>query len=189
MKQAVIEGVNDLLFYLLKNNYFGELTYSMSLIILNMISYSFSESIYAISKNCFNLLTKYVSKENKYLFDQELKRVFDMNIKYLEKKPVMTVEKIKTTILQIPKYRIKMLNIKEIFLYGSYAKGTNNEYSDLDFHVTLCSDEYDLNVSALNIKNYFDEIFLIDTDITTTVFGQWYNPRLDDVFYNKIKIL
>ncbi len=57
------------------------------------------------------------------------------------------IEIIKEYIKEVSKY----YNIQEVYLFGSYAKGTNNEDSDIDVAVVINSEEntFDLLVQLM----------------------------------------
>lgn len=70
-------------------------------------------------------------------------------------------------------YLIDTFNIKKLYLFGSFAKGTNNENSDIDFLVIL--DESLINIERLNqielIKEYLSELFECSVDVLDFTFA------------------
>lgn len=62
---------------------------------------------------------------------------------------------------QIKEELIVRFNIRKLYLFGSFAKGTNNENSDIDFLVIL--DEDLINIERLEqisiLKEYLSELF------------------------------
>jgi len=56
----------------------------------------------------------------------------------------------------------KEFDVKKIILYGSYAKGTNNDYSDID--VAVICDKYDGDVLKANSR-----LFSIVRDIDVRI--------------------
>lgn len=52
----------------------------------------------------------------------------------------------------------KHFNIQEVYLFGSYAKGTNNEDSDIDIAIIINSDDnaFDLMVELMMLTQNID---------------------------------
>lgn len=73
-----------------------------------------------------------------------VKKNVDVNIIYI----------IKEYIKEISKY----YNIHEVYLFGSYAKGTNNDDSDIDVAVVINSEEntFDLLVELMTYTQNID---------------------------------
>lgn len=73
-----------------------------------------------------------------------VKRNVDINI----------LKSVKKYIKEISKY----YNIKEVYLFGSYAKGTNNEDSDIDIAIIINSDNnaFDLMVELMMLTRDID---------------------------------
>ena len=70
-------------------------------------------------------------------------------------------------------YLIDTFNIKKLYLFGSFAKGTNNENSDIDFLVIL--DESLINIERLEqisiLKEYLSELFECSVDVLDFTFA------------------
>lgn len=70
-------------------------------------------------------------------------------------------------------YLIDTFNIKKLYLFGSFAKGTNNESSDIDFLVIL--DEALINVERLEqislLQEYLSELFECSVDVLDFTFA------------------
>lgn len=71
------------------------------------------------------------------------------------------------------KYLVDTFHIRKLYLFGSFAKGTNNENSDIDFLVIL--DESLINIERLNqielIKEYLSELFECSVDVLDFTFA------------------
>lgn len=71
------------------------------------------------------------------------------------------------------KYLVDTFHIRKLYLFGSFAKGTNNENSDIDFLVIL--DESLINIERLNqielIKEYLSELFECSLDVLDFTFA------------------
>lgn len=67
---------------------------------------------------------------------------------------VNIIESVKRYIEEISKY----YKIQEVYLFGSYAKGTNNEDSDIDVAIIINSDNntFDLLVELMMYTQYID---------------------------------
>lgn len=70
-------------------------------------------------------------------------------------------------------YLIDTFNIKQLYLFGSFAKGTNNESSDIDFLVILEEDL--INIERLEqislLKEYLSKLFECSVDVLDFTFA------------------
>lgn len=70
-------------------------------------------------------------------------------------------------------YLIETFNIKKLYLFGSFAKGTNNESSDIDFLVILEEDL--INIERLEqislLKEYLSKLFECSVDVLDFTFA------------------
>lgn len=89
---------------------------------------------------------------------------------YLEKKRKVTVDEIKNNLEEVIK-KNSFDPIKKVYLFGSYAKGTNDEFSDVDL-LLVFDDETDAIVLCPIIKDILKEDYEIDSDIVPAIDGQ-----------------
>ncbi len=104
----------------------------------------------------------------------------------------MTVEKVNTDILNIVKKYVeeisKKFNINAVYLFGSYAKGTENEDSDIDVAVILDSnsDTIDLMVELMILTQNID-LRIEPHPIKTNDF-EVGNPFVDEIKNTGLKV-
>lgn len=162
---------------------------AFAIIFTNVVYYLIYKKILFIPFYYIKDLEKYILLGKRNIFINLIKQIEDLNRRYLKIKKVLSLAEIKDLIKTVPKYQLKLLNIKYIYIYGSYAKQTNNQFSDIDMHIVLENDTYNLDVSAYNIKEYFDKLFDVPVDVRTTVYNKWYDSKYDVVFVNQIQVL
>lgn len=96
---------------------------------------------------------KAIENNNFALF---VKLIFDMEYIINDKYPCKyTKEEIIQKIKEVKNKLIKEFDVKKLFLFGSFAKDTNNESSDVDFLVIL--DDNLINVERLKQVDYIKE--------------------------------
>lgn len=71
---------------------------------------------------------------------------------YLKKKKQFSISQIKNNVHEFYQSYSKKLNIDKIFLFGSYAKQKNDEYSDIDLLVFYKGNKIDVSLNDLIIK-------------------------------------
>lgn len=115
-------------------------------------------------------------------------RIHKYNSEYHKKSKIFSIEEIKETIKNsLSKSIIKKYKIKKIYLYGSYAKSLNNEYSDMDFHVTITTGE-NLDECAFNLCKLFIKIFDTKIDVKTTFFSNNNLSEYQEYFNDEIEV-
>lgn len=82
----------------------------------------------------------------------------------------------------------KKFNIKEVYVFGSYAKGTNHEDSDIDIAVVLDSnsDTIDLMVELMLLTQKID-LRIEPHPIKTKDFEEG-NPFIDEIKSTGLKV-
>ena len=82
----------------------------------------------------------------------------------------------------------KKFNIKEVYVFGSYAKGTNHEDSDIDIAVVLDSnsDTIDLMVELMILTQKID-LRIEPHPIKTKDFEEG-NPFIDEIKSTGVKV-
>lgn len=88
----------------------------------------------------------------------------ETSFNYLREKKVFTLDDIKRNVLSLKEKLESKIKINEIYLFGSYAKGTNDKYSDVDLLFKLENNNNSKLIQKL-IKNEFKEKYDMETDI------------------------
>lgn len=187
----VIYFVDDLYRTIFSSGLEIEICNCMFLIILNIYYYYNYKKFLHISFREMNELNTLFSDINLVLFNDKFTKILEKNNKYLAIYKQYTIEEIINKINCIPSIDLKLLNIKKIYLYGSLIRKINNVHSDIDMHVVLSKKGYDLNVSAINIKKYFDLIFPgANFDVTTTFYDKNDLSKATSLFFgDEIEII
>ena len=77
---------------------------------------------------------------------------------------MLTIDEIKTAVMKVgQKY-----HIKSAYLFGSYAKGKANEYSDIDIIIDSGEIKGLIELSGFRL-DLIDELGGVDVDVITTV--------------------
>lgn len=126
-----------------------------------IIPYEFSHENYkrAIINKNYDLLARF--------FLSIEYRINDVNpCKYTKKEIIEKVKQLKEDLKT-------KFNIRKLYLFGSFAKGSNNENSDIDFLVIL--DESLINIERLEqisiLKEYLSELFECSVDVLDFTFA------------------
>lgn len=120
-----------------------------------LIPRDFSHAKYrnVILNKDFSLLVRLMF-EMEYICDNKIP------CKYSKKEIIQKIKNAKEDL-------IERFNIRKLYLFGSFAKGTNNEKSDVDFLVIL--DESFINIERLEcislLKEYLNELFGCSVDV------------------------
>ena len=107
-------------------------------------------------------------------FSLFVRLMFEMEYIYDNSNPCKyTKDKIIKKIKDIKKDLKVKFNIRKLYLFGSFAKGTNNENSDIDFLVIL--DENLINIERLELisllKEYLSKLFECSVDVLDFTFA------------------
>ena len=108
------------------------------------------------------------NKEDMFLFFKKLvKNSYVLKKSYLDTVTNITVKDIYNTINGMKDVLVEKYCVDNIYLYGSFAKGTNRHDSDVDLLVKLSADmPYDDRVTTIEqLKQLFFETFKRFTDI------------------------
>lgn len=97
---------------------------------------------------------------------------------YLKKKTMFSIEEIRNIIQQfLNEYQVRF-NIQEVYLFGSYAKGLNDEYSDVDLLFVFTKVE-NLDLIKPIIKDVLETKYLMSVDVVPAIIN-----KLDDFDLN-----
>lgn len=121
-------------------------------------------------------ITKYVKKRENYddckeqlfmFFKDLIENSFVIDRSYLDNLKEISVKDIYNTIYSMKDVLVKKYGVENIYLYGSFAKGTNRYDSDIDLLIKLSLDlTYDERVLIVDqLKELFFEKFNRFTDI------------------------
>ncbi len=85
---------------------------------------------------------------------------------YMKKKKVFCMDEIKNSINDFLK-KYSMFNdfIQNIYLFGSYAKNKNDEYSDVDFYIEFTKKDNSLLIFENIFKDYMKKTYNMETDV------------------------
>ena len=105
------------------------------------------------------------------------------NINYYKKKHIYSIEIIKK-IINKNASEYNFFKINKIYIFGSYAKNRQNEYSDIDLHIIT---DVKTNVSAQEyiLSCLFSNMLNAHVDVVVT-FG--LDNSLNSLFNQEIKI-
>lgn len=119
----------------------------------------------------------YDSMQSKELFETVIKEIEKVHEGYYKETQYKKLEEIEKCIKEIPVSELQMFKITDIYVYGSFAKGTQNSYSDVGILVEMNTDtSYD--VIKILVKNLF--VKYLNTKIDVTIHKKM-NPLKDSL--------
>lgn len=92
----------------------------------------------------------------------------------------ISLNEVKEIIISKKDYLISKLHIKSLYVYGSFAKGTNNKYSDIDIYITASNKTYNRFYYAA----YMEDLLNLPVDVSV-----YYLDNLDGLNNNQKKHL
>ncbi len=158
------------------NNYNSSTKVLLISFIYNFISYELDKKIYIFRNNYFRQFV-YINDDNCSKIE---KQIHQDSLYYQRTKKVFNVEKIKQIVTSIVSDS-SFAFIRKIYIFGSYAKGTNDKYSDVDL-LLVVDNELDTIVIAPILKEILHLNYDMDTDVVPAVVGS-----LDDFDTSVIK--
>lgn len=90
---------------------------------------------------------------------------------YLEKKKIFTIQEIQDIMRIFLDKHKQEFNIHEVYLFGSYAKGLNDEYSDIDF-LFVFNNSKNLDLIRPIIKDILQTQFEMSVDVVPAILGK-----------------
>lgn len=91
-------------------------------------------------------------------------KIKEISFNYLREKKIFTLNEIKRNVLSLKDRIESKIKVNEIYLFGSYARGTNDKYSDVDLLFKLESNNNSKLIQKL-LRNEFKEKYDMETDI------------------------
>lgn len=145
---------------LIKNRIFKKNNYIMGVLILNYLRiYSNKLPIAILIYKIKNLIKQ--CKKNNY---KEVSKIFKeceiTSIKLNKRHNMITSKMIINKLTKIKDYLINNYNIKHLYLFGSYAIGNSNEYSDLDIYLIVKN-----KINKIILIKYLEKLFGINIDL------------------------
>ncbi len=127
---------------------------------------------------------KRVIKSNKN-FVTDLKKLTDY---YITKRKIISLEEIEKIGIEINKTLKQFIKFGNIYYFGSYAKGTQDIYSDLDLFIEV--EETNVLPSMIDamIMNHIKNVFDVDLDVSIHFIGKDYNEFEQEILSYAKKI-
>lgn len=150
--------------YIIKKRLFHEYTFIMMVLIYNNIQYRFEKYLtvfYACYEKHYYKYSHYSYQE----FESIHKQALQENRKYYYEKKLYSLEEISSKLLQIKDNDLKSLSIEHMYIFGSYAKRTNDIYSDIDFLAYTDLDQGLVKTIEESLASLLYSIFLTDLDV------------------------
>ena len=153
--------LKDFLLFFVNKTIFGNLNFHMAAIIYCKWYYDRYNEFFIVSPEHERIIRKNACDLEK--IDKVVCSIIKKNTEYKTLKKIFTIEKIKTIIENNSSY-YKFFSIKKVYLFGSYAKGRNNGYSDIDLHVITNMKNYKIEQEN-ELKKVFSNIFGSNVDV------------------------
>jgi Nucleotidyltransferase domain. len=151
--------------YILSKNLFLRFSFPMAILLFNRLYYKKNNCMVVI----FLFTEPYLRRKshiNHAVFQDYFELILKANSKYEIKNRIYKIEEIQYKIKKFSCQLIHIYCIKKIFLFGSYVKGTNNCYSDIDF-LFICDNIEGLSNLRLQtlFKKELEKVFLSSCDV------------------------
>lgn len=89
-----------------------------------------------------------------------LYKCFETSIKFNQKRPIVSLQDMISKLQDIEQGLRENWGVKQLFITGSFARETNNEYSDLDIIVSLRDESVDIE-----LQKHLEEYLLVPVDL------------------------
>lgn len=166
---------------------FYEFSFCMLSFCINIIHYNRFKTFYVIPLAMdISLKTNFL--EDMDAFRRQLGKIEELNQNYHIQRTVFSYEDIENIISAIPKEDLDFFGIREINLYGSYAKNRVNDYSDLDFHIKVDKIKDCLTEQGDFISSYLSHIFKTKVDAKVSYIHDVLDENIKALFNKEIKI-
>ena len=137
-------------------NVFKEFSFIVSSMVFNNLYFKEKDKLLILYNGYQEKI--YDSMQSKELFETVIKEIEKVHEGYYKETQYKKLEEIKNSIKEIPISELQMFKITNIYVYGSFAKGTQNNYSDVDILVEMNTDtSYD--VIKILVKKFVRQIF------------------------------
>lgn len=179
----------DIYLYIIEKQIFSELNFLFAIFFLNLINYRLYCSIVVPLKNSYFLIDKYQKSNFEHLIKLEIEKIIMFSSICLKRKKVYSIDEICELIKRQNLRDYILYNIHSIAIFGSYAHNSYNNYSDIDLHIVLNNNYYELNQAAKNICKFFKNILKTEVDVITTIKGKQLSAIYKNIFLNEIEVL
>lgn len=174
--------------YLIRYKVFNDLWFIMLTLIFNNISYLENKELYVIFLFTEKELYKRSYKSKKVFFNY-FKLILEENKKYNVKNIIYEIAEIKNIISTTSTKQISFYGIKKIYLYGSYVKKTNNEFSDIDLIIFSDISDINLDICETLLCEYFEQKFKSSCDIHIHINSRRLTSFERNIMKNSILLL
>lgn len=150
--------------YIIFKKVFEELSFVMGVIIYNFSYYQKNDTFLIIYSHIKDKICKY-SKRDLLFYTEIFNNIKTENKHYHKENKVYQLEDLYMRFKTMnPAYR-EALDIKQLKIYGSYAKKYNNKYSDLDLLIITNN----TIISEISLSNYAKRVFEAELGISIDV--------------------
>lgn len=122
--------------YILQYNTFNDFSFIMMILLINYLYFKETSKFLVFFTPVKENLTK-LSKKTFTTFDEAFNLIKDLNLEYYVKFKVLSLDEVTNLIKKIPDHFFDLYNVSSLYIFGSYAKGKQTEYSDLDILIEL----------------------------------------------------
>lgn len=149
-------------------------------LLFNAISFEKYKKLYILRASYFDGYD-YIDH---FVYETMCNIIYKESVYYLQKKRTVSNDEIVNDVQEIIK-KNSFDSIKKVYLFGSYAKGTNDEFSDADL-LFIFDDETEAIVLCPIIKDILKEDYEIDCDIVPAIDGHLDEFDLHAVEYGSL---
>lgn len=178
--------IKSILNYFRINPIFEDYSFDMSVIIYNIFYFKKYKNFFVLHHIFKNDIYDSLKNNSQEKYTEVMNKIIEKNQSYNIKRPIKNIDYFKEKVLEIPKNHLDFFNIDHIYIFGSYAKKRNDNYSDVDLHIISHLNCF-LIQQGIILSDYFSKLFKIkvDVNVTTSIISE-SNKALFD---KEIKIL
>lgn len=139
-------------------------------LITNAVLYKNEKRMLLFRYNTMDYLSSKMDSNIDYIYELE-KETFP----YLVKRKILSHEEIKSILRFIKEYFKEEVTINDLKIFGSYAKRTQDEYSDLDIFMEISENKIPIKSIVLLLKDKISTTFNASIDIIIHKKGEEYD--------------
>lgn len=148
-----------ILMHILANHSFIDFSYVLGSILFNNLVYNGEREIIVFLPHLKTKAIDIATKGSYEEFEKFIENIRFQNKEYYAEKRLYELEEIKILTKEIDHNLLDFLKIRKIYLYGSYARGTNTIYSDLDFLLVTDNKYFDNDLTRSLSGTEFRRVF------------------------------
>lgn len=139
--------------------------FSLLYLLINYWLFNNGYSLMALNPTIIYNMKQMIKEETSFeFFKTSFIRFYNYSLKKNSFHEIIPLNKLKGKIMKQKEILNEQFGIKKLFIYGSYAKNKNNEFSDLDIYIETNKKNSTNNI--LSVRDFLINILKIKVDIS-----------------------